>query len=243
MASTIEVGHAKNVAHFQNLIEFISAYGATYNPSKNNLKLPQIISQKTEGENKLAEVIAKNTDYNAKVNLRVEAFSDVRALATRLVSALQTTDASKETIEDAKSFNKKIQGKGSSPSKPILDPNAPPPQTSSTSQQSYDQLIQHLSGLKSILEAEPSYSPNEIDLQIPTIEAKIADLTAKNTAVAQTFTAVSNARIARNKILYTDDNSIFETAKEIKLYIKALFGATSPEFAQVKGIQIIKPKL
>ena len=101
MASTSEVGHAKNVANFQDLIEFISAYGANYNPSKNTLKLPQIIAQKAEAENNLAEVITKNTDYNNKVNLRVDAFSDVRALATRLIAALQTTDASNENIADA----------------------------------------------------------------------------------------------------------------------------------------------
>ena len=40
MASTSEVGHAKNVANFQDLIEFVTGYGATYNPSKSSLKLP-----------------------------------------------------------------------------------------------------------------------------------------------------------------------------------------------------------
>lgn len=184
MASTSEVGHAKNVANFQDLIEFISAYGANYNPSKNTLKLPQIIAQKAEAENNLAEVITKNTDYNNKVNLRVDAFSDVRALATRLIAALQTTDASKETIADAKTFNNKIQGKGSSTQKPPLNPNDPPPKTISTSQQSYDQIIQHLAGLKAVLEAEVSYTPNETDLQIATIDGKIEDLTQKYSSCA-----------------------------------------------------------
>lgn len=46
MASTSETGHAKNVANFQDLIEFVTAYGATYNPSKNNLQLPQLITPK-----------------------------------------------------------------------------------------------------------------------------------------------------------------------------------------------------
>jgi hypothetical protein len=43
MASTSETGHAKNVANFQDLISFVTSYGATYNPSKNGLKLPQLI--------------------------------------------------------------------------------------------------------------------------------------------------------------------------------------------------------
>jgi hypothetical protein len=34
MASTSEVGHAKNVANFQDLIEFVTGYGVTFNPSK-----------------------------------------------------------------------------------------------------------------------------------------------------------------------------------------------------------------
>lgn len=40
MASTSETGHAKNVANFQDLIAFVTGYGATYNPIKNALKLP-----------------------------------------------------------------------------------------------------------------------------------------------------------------------------------------------------------
>ena len=39
MASTSETGHAKNVANFQNLIAFVKAYGETYNPSKEALKI------------------------------------------------------------------------------------------------------------------------------------------------------------------------------------------------------------
>ena len=38
MASTSETGHAKNVANFQNLIAFVTGYGATYNPSKKCFK-------------------------------------------------------------------------------------------------------------------------------------------------------------------------------------------------------------
>jgi hypothetical protein len=68
MASTSEVGHAKNVANFQDLIEFVIGYGTTYNPSKNSLKLPQLIALKGNAQSKLNDVIAKNTIYNNKVN-------------------------------------------------------------------------------------------------------------------------------------------------------------------------------
>ena len=243
MASTSEVGHAKNVANFQDLIEFVTGYEATYNPSKNSLKLPQLVALKATAETKLTDVISKNTAYNNKVNERMVAFSNLKSLSTRLVNALQITDATTQTINDAKTFNRKMQGKKASASQTPTDPNAPAPKTISTSQQSYDQLIQHLAGLKSVLEEESSYTPNETDLQVATIDAKIADLTAKNTAVSTAYTNISNSRISRNETLYTSDNGIFETASEVKKYIKSVFGASSPQYNQVSGIKFSKPKV
>ena len=148
MASTSETGHAKNVANFQNLIAFVTGYGATYNQSKNALKLPQLIALKTEADSKLADVVAKNTAYNNKVNERITAFSGLKSLSTRLVNALQTTDATDQIIKDAKGFNKKMQGqRASATATTPTDPNTPAPNTISTSQQSYDQQIQHLAGI------------------------------------------------------------------------------------------------
>ncbi len=243
MASTSEVGHAKNVANFQDLIEFVIGYGETYNPSKNSLKLPQLIALRETAQTKLNDVIAKNTIYNNKVNERMVAFGNLKSFSTRLVNALQTTDATNETINNAKTFNRKMQGKKASTTQASTDPNAPAPATISTSQQSYDQLIQHLTGLKSVLETEPSYTPNEIELQIATIDSKIADLSAKNTAVASAYTNISNSRISRNETLYTNENGIYETASEVKKYIKSVFGASSPQYNQVSGIKFSKPRL
>lgn len=240
MASTSEVGHAKNVANFQDLIEFVTGYGATYNPSKNSLKLPQLVALKATAETKLTDVISKNTVYNNKVNERMIAFGNLKSLSTRLVNALQTTDASDETVNDAKGFNRKMQGKKASSTQTPTDPNAPAPPTISTSQQSYDQLIQHFSGLKSVLEAEPTYTPNETELQVATLNAKIADLNTKNTAVATAYTNISNSRIARNETLYTSEDGIYETAGEVKKYVKSVFGASSPQYNQVSGIKFKK---
>ena len=243
MASTSETGHAKNVANFQDLIEFVTGYGATYNPSKNSLKLPQLIALKASADGNLADVISKNTNYNNKVNERITAFSGLKSLSTRLVNALQTTDATPQTVNDAKGFNRKMQGKKVSSAQAPTDPNVPAPNTISSSQQSYDQLIQHLAGLASVLEAETSYQPNETELKVGTIQTLVADLTAKNTAVATAYASISNSRIARNETLYYSATSLVETALEVKKYVKSLFGATSPQYAQVKSIEFSKPRL
>lgn len=236
MASTSEVGHAKNVANLHDLMTFVEGYETNYNPNKNSLKLPQLTTLFTESEAALQHVVNKNTAYNTAVNNRVAAFEGLRSLATRMVNALETTDASKETIEDAKGYNRKLQGKRASKRKQPTNPNQEAPKTISSSQQSYDQLIQHFKGLISILKNEPSYAPNETPLTIVTLEDKAANLHDKNHLVADAYTAVSNARMNRDKILYNEDTGLVDTASEVKKYIKSVYGATSPEFAQVKGI-------
>ncbi len=242
MTSTSETGHAKNVANLQDLISFVVGYGVTYNPTKNALKLPQLNTLATTSQTSLADVVAKNTAYNNKVNERVVAFSNLKSLSTRLINALQTTDATPQKVADAKAFNKKMQGIRATVIVTPTDSNAPAPTTISTSQQSYDQQIQHLAGIISVLQSETSYAPNEIDLKIVTLTAKQTDLTAKNNAVATAYTNISNSRISRDTTLYATDTGLFDIATEVKKYIKSIYGATSPQFAQVKGIEFTKKR-
>ncbi|TYB73197.1 hypothetical protein [Bizionia myxarmorum] len=242
MASTSEVGHAKNVANFQDLMAFVNGYGANYNPSKTSLKPPQLEALYNQASAGLNGVITKNTAYNNAVNQRMEVFSDMRPLATRLVNALATTNAGEEKVEDAKSFNRKIQGQRASKKVEPLDPNQPVPKTISSSQQSYDQLIQHFEGMISVLDSEPSYTPNETDLKITTLQTKLQELKDANENVSKAYAQVSNARLDRNKILYAKDAGLVDVSADVKKYVKSVFGATSEEFAQVKGIQLVKVK-
>ena len=241
MPSISEVGHAKNVANFQDLIEFVIGYGPTYNPSKDSLKVPLLTALKATAATRILEVVIKSTAFNTKVNERMIAFSDIRSLSTRLLNALLATDAHAETIKDAKTINRKIQGK-KAPSTMLTptDPDAPIPTTISSSQQSYDQLIQHLTAFNELLKTELTYTPNEVDLQVIAIDTKVSDLDTLNTAVATAYTAISNERLARNATLYTDPVNLVDTAKEVKQYVKSVFGATSPQYKQISDIQIRK---
>ncbi|UOK42402.1 MULTISPECIES: hypothetical protein [Flavobacterium] len=236
MSSTSETGHAKNIANFQNLIQFVVGYGAAYNPSKNTLKIPQLNTIATNSNTKLADVIAKNTAFNNAVNDRINSFKGLKTLSTRLVNALETTNASKEKIKDAKGFNRKIQGRRASAMQTVSDPSSLAPSKISTSQQSYDNLIQHFAGLVATLQSEVSFTPNEVELKLTALTAKQADLVAKNIAVASAYTAISNSRISRDKSLYDNGTGLVDTAVEVKKYVKSLFGTSSPEFAQIKGI-------
>jgi hypothetical protein len=145
-------------------------------------------------------------------------------------------------IKDAKTINRKIQGKRAKEITAPTDPNTPAPNTISASQQSYDQLIEHFAKLFALLKSEPSYAPNESDLRIPTLDALLTQLRADNTNVMNAYTAVSNARISRDVTLYQDNTGLVPTALDVKGYIKSVFGATSDQYKQVSKIafKIIK---
>lgn len=94
-----------------------------------------------------------------------------------------------------------------------------------------------------MLLSEPSYTPNETILQTATVTFfKINTLTTKNNEVATAYTQVSNSRIQRDKTIYAKEDGIVDIALEVKKYVKSLFGATSPEYAQISGIEFKRTK-
>ena len=245
MASTSETGHDKNVANFENLISFCVGYGAAYNPSKNSLKVPQLQTQSASCKLNIVSVTNSKIAFNNATNVRMVVF-DIKKLATRLVSALDVTNASKELVKDAKTVNAKIQSGGkltkadAGKNAKAIDPNAPvidTPKTISNSQLSYSNIIEHFSKLIAILSTEPTYVPNENDLKIVTLNTQLTNLKNANTAVINAYTTYSNSLIARNLSLYNPTNGLCATAKEVKAYVKSVFGATSPQYKQVSGIE------
>jgi hypothetical protein len=247
MASNSETGHAKNVANFEDLTSFCTGYGASYNPVKASIKLAALGTLRTTALGTLTTVTTGNTAFINSTNTRQLVFAPIKALATRIVNALAATDASDQLIEDAKTINRKIQGArkggGTKPPTPPVDGTPPPDDNQiSVSQQSYDSLIENFKKLIELVGSEPTYTPNEVELQVATLATQAADLSTKNTAVINATTDLSNARINRNKILYLKDSGLVDVAGEVKKYVKSVFGATSPEYKQVSKIKFTKPR-
>jgi maltooligosyltrehalose synthase len=85
----------------------------------------------------------------------------------------------------------------------VVVPNAAPAVTTiSVSQQSFDGLIDNFTKLIQIVSTEAAYLPNETELKVATLNTLLASLKAANTSVINTITTYSNARIARNTVLY-----------------------------------------
>jgi hypothetical protein len=248
MPSTSETGHAKNVANFEDLISFCNGYGATYNPSKEALTIVKLQAQQTQAKDSLQQAKTTKTSFDNATNSRQKAFKDLKPLATKVVNALAVSGASDLAIADAKTINRKIQGAkangGTKTPTTLADPNAPAPtdKTISTSQQSYDSLIDHFAKLIESVSQDANYKPNEKELQVATLQTKLDGLKTSNTDLVNAFTNWSNARINRNTTLYNPLTGLVQTALDTKKYVKSVFGATSPQFKQVSGLEFTNVK-
>ena len=155
---------------------------------------------------------------------------------------LSVTDAADQTIADAKTINNKIQGRRSGtisvtpPTEGGTSPN-----TVSVSRQSYDMLTENFSTLIDLVSSVPSYTPNETELTTASLTVFHNNLQTANTNVINAEVAYSNARISRDTVLYSDGMGLIDIASDVKKYVKAIFGATSPQYKQVSGIKFKKP--
>jgi len=234
-----EKGHAKNIANFLLLVEFVVAFGAVYNPSNALITLASLNATKTAAEALLDKLNTKFAALTNAVNAREILFANLSALTTRIVNAVKASGASDQFVADVKTLARKIQGRRKS-EKAIDDPNTPEDESKkahSASQMSYSNRAENFSTLTALAKSEPIYAPNEADLKTSTLEDHYDDLKDSNESVDTAYVGASGVRVERDNFLYDDESGLVEQATLVKAYVKSLFGANSPEYKQIKGIE------
>lgn len=245
MKSISETGHVKNVANFEDLISFCTAYQENYNPTKTSITLAALNAQFQLAQSKITKVTKTKNAFDNATGVRQTTFAALKPLATKVINALDATDALPTVIKDAKTINRKLQGgRATTKSKPTdaipLTEAAGETTTISVSQQSYDRLIDSFDRLIDVVDAEISYNPNEANLKVTFLQTVLADLQTANSMVINKYTDYSNARIDRDKTFYTAIDCLLETAQNVKKYIKSVYGATSPEYKQISGLKFTR---
>jgi len=242
MASKSETGHAKNVANFDELISFVTGYGAAYNPSNAAIKLAALKTAVTNAKNAINVVDGMVPAYKNAVAERKVAFEPLSKLITRVLNAVIAIDTAPQVVENVRFFTRKIQGKRAVAKKTdeelqILAMQGKETRNISVSQMSYDSRLDNLNKLIKFLATIPQYKPNEADLKLASLTSLCNTLQIKNAAVLNTRILLSNARIARNNTLYHKTTGLVSTANETKAYAKSLFGVTTPQYRQISKLQ------
>jgi len=247
MASTYETGCIQNVANFETLISYITAFGTDYNPSKNSLTIPELQKNLSESKVSLSTVnVAFSAHSNASA-ARESAFEPLSKLVTRANNALKATDTTTQVDDSAKTIVRKLQGTRASAKltdeeKKALEAEGKSSTQISSSQMSFDDRIENFDKFITLLSSIPNYAPNEEDLKITSLSALRDDLRTKNTEVLPTEVQLSNARIARNEIQDRPLTGLVDIAFDTKVYIKSVYGATSPQYKQVSKLAFVKQK-
>src|SRR6218665_3284947 len=99
-----------------------------------------------------------------------------------------------------KASTEKFRASATASNRSLSPPEA---KTISASQRYGDSLLEHFTKLIELLSAEPTYAPNETDLQVSALIIRLGDLKIANTAVINAYANYNNARITRNAILYS----------------------------------------
>jgi len=202
----------------------------------------------TASKNVLQTVKTTKTTYDNACNAREIAMNPLKKYCTRIINALEATTAAKQTVDDVKTINHKIQGKSANGTKTTTTTTAatdvpapePQPKQISTTQQSIDSLIDNFQKLVVAVTAEPLYVPNESDLKATALNTTLTNLRTLNTAAINATIPYSNAMIVRDTTLYQPNTGLVDIALEVKKYVKSVYGATSPQYKQISGLQFKK---
>jgi hypothetical protein len=237
--------HVKNVEGFGKLVDFCSGYGGKYNPGSPNLQLNQLNVLLVQAMQALHTAKAAKTGYDQQANNREIVFQDIRKLASRVVLTLAASGASAQTVKDARSFLRLMYGRRAEDPAPVAgDTTAPASiRTRSISRQDFASQIDHLASLILTVSAEPKYQPNESEFTKEGLNAKVAQLRTLNQDATTARMQWSNARIERNRVLYTDPNALYGTANAVKMYVKAVYGHSSEQYRQVSSLVFTKPRI
>ena len=181
--------------------------------------------------------------WKNKVADRENIYTGIRPRTTQMLAAFKACGAPANKVDNMKTYQRQVHG-ARAKALPEDDPNTPENEAAgnSVSHQSYVQIAESFAQMIALAAGEPLYAPNEAHLTVATNTALLASMETANDDVINTLPALKNARISRNARLYKDADSIFERQKLVKEYVKSVFGANSPQFAQVKGLEFKEVK-
>lgn len=250
MASTIETGHVKNVANLLKYNQFLATLGTAYNPSIANQTLSALTALQTTAKANLDNLKITEDAWKDATNKREIAFKPLDTFSTQLLGLLKSTDAPQQTVNDFSFLVEKMRGSSKKTTKAdagkIIDTTTTPPIatdpapiTISTSQQSFDQKLEHFAKMIILLQGVPTYTPNETETQISTLQTKLTNLHALNDTATNATALLKSARISRNTLFYGTDGML-DVIRKSKNYILGVFKKSSQQYKTAISFKFVR---
>ncbi len=90
--------------------------------------------------------------------------------------------------------------------------------------------------------ADPNYAPNEVEINIATLQMLHTSMKTANDNIGTIIAPVQSARVTRDNALYKADTGMIDIALACKDYIISLLGAKKPETRLFTSIKFTRPR-
>jgi hypothetical protein len=236
-------GHAKNVANFETVTIVLLALGAIYNPSQPLILLPALQARLTAAKNALTAIDEAEAEKKITGNERAAEFKGIAAFAVNIKREAEVAVNDEAFTRDLLTIVRKLRG-GRAGEAPVDDPTTPDINEAllahSVSSRDYDSLVSHFADLIALLRTQAAYDPNDPEITITALEAKLAALTAKNNAAKAAEAALGMATDARDELLYHPETGIIKLVKLIKTQLARKPGKSSAAYQQINALEFRK---
>jgi len=230
-----ETGHAINIDNLRVLYELCTTFGANYNPFNADISIVSMTTLYNDALGFQNDLIAANNATKLPINDREDKFKALKRLVTKTINAFESGGASKQSVRDARGLVRKITG-GNVRIKRLEDGTADP-KSISNSHQSYVQILDSFKNLVELYKGEASYTPNEVSIQIVSLETLVTELEAANSAVSAVVMDTVHYRSKRDRALYLIGSGVVDIGYACKKYVKSLYGIDSAEYIAARGIK------
>ena len=237
--------HVNNVQAFEKLLGICTGLGGSYNPGKQNLRIENVSNLLILARGTLLQVSIAKSNHEQAQNDREIAFTEMRALISRIMAELRSSGALPQTVADATLMVRRIRGfvKAEKPAATMA-----PEATGGSSEAGgrkrnsadFGNSAAYFEKLLQTLGNESMYHPMHPALQMDTLQAKLIQLRNANAAVVAAYVRWSNARRERTNVLYLGSNSLHNTAMAMKQQVQASFGFSNEATALVRKIRFTK---
>jgi hypothetical protein len=240
------MSNVKKAEAFTRMVDFCTGFGGNYNPSRQTLQINALNSQVIQIRAALDAVKVAKANYDLHVNQRKQAFDLVPRILAGILRRLEASGTQPEQLDDARAYVRQFVG--ASPRSRTRTPEASEqaelvPASKGILQLAYTSKADAFSKLIEAVKTNPLYQPNEPDYTLASLEAKLTELMQKNESVAVARKDWRMKVLERNKVLYSNEDSMVMVARAVKKYVRGLFGHDSSEYALVKVLSIENPGL
>jgi len=225
-----ESDHAKNVSNFGSLLVSLEVLGDHYNPSGENLKLPQLKLLHAQAKTVMQGVALSLRVYAAAVDSRKKAWDGMDVLSGRIKNLCQEADVAEKS--SVTTLLKNVRGDESLIAEKVrvgrsLKFNAV------LASSSFEKRLDDFNKLILMLSRSDAALSDKGTLLIASLEALQSNLKSKNINVKLAEAALNTARSNRDTLLYRRENNLLKVAKEVKDYIKTTLGPSYAQYIQI----------